>query len=212
VIKLNKIKICNQCNETLPNTSEYFYHSKLCKDGLERKCKKCRNVHAYKYRKKNHYKILKKSRKARDKFKSINKDKIFDESITMECNICNKEYPMTNKYFYRNNAQERGLKQPCKECYYKNHFRKRTVNNHNISQEEYMTIYYKQDKKCAICGKDENVTRRGRRLPLAIDHAHDTGVIRGLLCAKCNLGIGMFGDNIELMRRAIDYLKNNGDM
>jgi len=52
-------------------------------------------------------------------------------------------------------------------------------------------------KKCAICGG----TKR-----LAIDHDHKTGRIRGRLCINCNSGLGMFKDDVELLRTAVSYL------
>lgn len=61
-------------------------------------------------------------------------------------------------------------------------------------------IYDKSNGKCAICGKVP-----GRR-NLALDHDHSTGKIRGLLCTQCNAGLGMFKDNKELLKKAIEYL------
>ena len=54
---------------------------------------------------------------------------------------------------------------------------------------------------CAICGSEDN---------LHIDHNHDTGEVRGVLCNCCNRGLGLFGDNSELLKAAIGYLKENG--
>jgi len=62
-----------------------------------------------------------------------------------------------------------------------------------------------QNGECAICGQVPT-TRRG----LAIDHDHETGQVRGLLCHGCNIAIGNFGDDIELMQKAIDYLSAFG--
>ncbi len=41
---------------------------------------------------------------------------------------------------------------------------------------------------------------------LAVDHCHDTGFVRGLLCNRCNVGIAQFGDNPDNIQKAIDYL------
>lgn len=57
---------------------------------------------------------------------------------------------------------------------------------------------------CDICGT-EKPGYAGRRL--CIDHDHSTGIVRGMLCQKCNVGLGNFNDNLELLEKAIKYLK-----
>jgi hypothetical protein len=68
-----------------------------------------------------------------------------------------------------------------------------------LSFEEYCDMQDKQMGVCAICGECPDVH-------LAVDHCHVTGDVRGLLCRRCNTGIGVFGDSIELLEEAIDYL------
>lgn len=60
------------------------------------------------------------------------------------------------------------------------------------------------DEVCAICGAEPS-TRA-----LAIDHCHDSGKIRGLLCTRCNIGLGYFKDSIENLTKAIEYLEERG--
>lgn len=55
---------------------------------------------------------------------------------------------------------------------------------------------------CELCGSHK-VPKKGWQL----DHDHPTGEFRGWLCMKCNTGLGIFGDNIEGLQKAIDYLK-----
>lgn len=64
------------------------------------------------------------------------------------------------------------------------------------------------DGACAICGESETAKSPidGAVKRLAVDHDHRTGQVRGLLCSTCNNGLGCFKDNIQLMKRAIDYL------
>lgn len=57
-----------------------------------------------------------------------------------------------------------------------------------------------QGGACAICRLEF-----GDKSP-RIDHCHETGVVRGLLCMKCNSGLGMFGDRPERIQAALDYL------
>jgi hypothetical protein len=73
---------------------------------------------------------------------------------------------------------------------------------YGITLAQYDEMCAEQDGKCAICGNKDEV--EGRRL--AIDHCHDSGKIRGLLCGKCNRGLGLFYDNQELLKNAISYL------
>lgn len=66
------------------------------------------------------------------------------------------------------------------------------------------------ENKCAICGEEETTVHgQSKKVqPLSIDHDHKLGHIRGLLCNKCNNGLGLFKDNVELLSSAIEYLTN----
>lgn len=78
--------------------------------------------------------------------------------------------------------------------------------NYGITVEAYDALFVAQDGKCAICRGD------GTRA-LAVDHCHETGLIRGLLCDSCNNGLGRFRDDADLLLRAAEYLtldKNDG--
>lgn len=83
-----------------------------------------------------------------------------------------------------------------------------------LTAGEYHKMFEKQHGVCAICGKPE--TRKapqtnGRICRLHIDHDHKTGKVRGLLCSRCNIGLGHFMDNIEFLLKAIRYLKDEID-
>jgi len=74
--------------------------------------------------------------------------------------------------------------------------------------QQYRALLIKQKGKCAICRKDfGHISCLGLKAKLAVDHDHETGRVRGLLCGKCNRGLGWFGDDPKLLRRAADYLK-----
>lgn len=75
-------------------------------------------------------------------------------------------------------------------------------NKHGLTIEAYQKLLIAQGNVCAICGK--SCSRRGR---LSVDHSHVSGQIRGLLCSKCNLGLGNFDDSVEKLRWAEEYLK-----
>lgn len=73
---------------------------------------------------------------------------------------------------------------------------------YGISIEDYEQMIIDQNECCAICGKQQNEFNK----PLFIDHNHDTGEIRGLLCLKCNSGIGLLNDDPEIIQMALNYL------
>ena len=75
---------------------------------------------------------------------------------------------------------------------------------YGLNEEVYQELLAGQNFRCAICGTAD-FDNTARRLP-AIDHDHSTGKVRGILCSRCNKGLGLFGDSPELMREAITYL------
>lgn len=90
----------------------------------------------------------------------------------------------------------------CKECKnkYSNDNKTNLKNNrlkrlYNISIEEFNSLLLKQNDKCAICG---NIVLSNKCL--TVDHNHDNGKIRGLLCNNCNSGLGQFKDNINNLK------------
>lgn len=68
---------------------------------------------------------------------------------------------------------------------------------YNLSYEDYEELLIKQDGRCAICNRIRK---------LHVDHCHETGRVRGLLCNNCNCGIGNLQDDIEIIKRALEYL------
>lgn len=74
---------------------------------------------------------------------------------------------------------------------------------YGISPEEYARLLDLQGGVCAICGNPETLVRRGRSVPLMVDHDHMSGLIRGLLCHRCNVGLGLLE---AVLRQALEYL------
>lgn len=71
---------------------------------------------------------------------------------------------------------------------------------YGITIKDYADILIEQEGACAICGKiPEN--------RLCVDHDHNSGKVRGLLCNKCNLGLGYFGDDLAIIMNAVIYLQ-----
>ena len=73
---------------------------------------------------------------------------------------------------------------------------------YGITSQEREEMQRRQGDCCAICG--------GCFERLLVDHCHDTGVVRGLLCDRCNRALGYFQDREDVIRRAADYLAWGG--
>ena len=79
------------------------------------------------------------------------------------------------------------------------------MRNYGITEAEYNDLFLEQDGHCAICSTHVSEMDRS----LAVDHCHETGLVRGLLCMQCNTSLGNLGDSIELLKRAIAYLEEH---
>lgn len=75
--------------------------------------------------------------------------------------------------------------------------------HHGVSLSQYIKVVDSQNGCCGICGVHQSKLRR----PLALDHCHSSGKIRGVLCDKCNLGLGLLGDTLLPLVAAVEYLK-----
>lgn len=75
----------------------------------------------------------------------------------------------------------------------------------NLTYEEYIDLLEEQKGLCLICGGN-----RTNKI-LQVDHNHETGNVRGLLCSKCNTLLGMADDNIDILLSAIQYLRNDNN-
>lgn len=82
--------------------------------------------------------------------------------------------------------------------------RERQLAIYGLTIEDFDRILERQCGRCAICGTSDP-GRKG----FCVDHCHDTGRVRGLLCTNCNVGIGQLGDDVDRLMRAVEYLKAN---
>ena len=111
------------------------------------------------------------------------------------CSKGQHEVPLDQ--FAKTVARSSGIAGNCKPC-------ARGVQlewHYGIDQEEYDRLLAQQGGGCALC----------HRLPdegkfLKVDHCHETGRVRGLLCQTCNFGLGILGDNEEGLLRALAYI------
>ena len=79
-----------------------------------------------------------------------------------------------------------------------------------MTANEYYELLEKQNNVCKICKNPETQMKKkfNKVKMLSIDHCHETGFIRGLLCHQCNVGLGAFKDSIQNLECAIEYLKS----
>ena len=77
---------------------------------------------------------------------------------------------------------------------------------YNITFERQQEMRAEQNNACAICGTPFNETRAGSP---RVDHSHEHGRVRQLLCDSCNVGLGRFEDNADWLRKAAEYVERN---
>lgn len=110
-----------------------------------------------------------------------------------------KQHYSNNKNYYKEKHNAYNKTDSGKKSMRKTHLRIKF----NITPEDYDKMLINQKNKCKICGSENIIARKEL---LAVDHDHKSGKIRGLLCNKCNRGLGCFNDNINLFKKAIKYL------
>ncbi len=128
------------------------------------------------------------------------------------CNICLVEKDIDDFYKHPHTRDKR--QSSCKKCSVKYHTNRNRTTKYNwrkyqykytygITVDEYQTMVEQQGGVCLICCQPE------KNKNLSVDHCHKTKKVRGLLCGKCNVGLGYFNDSEEILEAAIIYLKNS---
>lgn len=105
---------------------------------------------------------------------------------------------------------------PVKQKYYNDKYFDKRKNwrlkqRYGIDTDEYQLLLKKQNNSCAICfiSINEHQQNKGSKKHFAVDHCHDLNKVRGLLCYKCNMGLGYFNDDSELTQAATNYLSKS---
>jgi hypothetical protein len=132
------------------------------------------------------------------------------------CIDCKVEFPLSLGMLTKRKSGR------CKECLRKWHANYRATRPdhrstwlekwYGITHAKYVEMWNDQNGLCAICLHPEvTFTKVGTLRPLCVDHCHETGKVRGLLCSLCNNGIGRLEDDPQLVQNALNYLiKNKG--
>jgi hypothetical protein len=77
-----------------------------------------------------------------------------------------------------------------------------------ITLDQYRGLQEKQGGKCAVCDQEETAVdkRTGKVRRLHVDHSHQSGAVRGLLCTRCNLGLGFLQEDPKIIKSLLQYL------
>ena len=137
-----------------------------------------------------------------------------------KCGDCQQHLPFIN--FSKKSKSKDGYSSRCKKChniyvrevwYPKNKQKQIASSNrwksknkmrikakiYNLSEEELQNLFDKSNNKCNICLDSFEET-------LFVDHSHETGKVRGLLCRKCNMALGVINDDVQILKNMIQYL------
>lgn len=122
---------------------------------------------------------------------------------TKTCFSCCEEKPLTDFHLHSKN----GKRHPrCKRCRKDQHY----LRLYGIGIDEYEDLFEVQGGLCALCRKPEHIIdrRSGEVVRLSVDHSHETGEVRGLLCRRCNYVVGVIESvDATWLKAAWQYLK-----
>lgn len=139
------------------------------------------------------------------------------------CTKCGRDLP-EDEFWRAPKARNRsGLRSWCKGCSrraakewwdtdgnrrrYHHKTRTNNLRKYGITQAKYDAMLAEQGGVCAICKLPESRENQFGVMSLAVDHDHETGRVRGLLCSYCNRALGGFRDSAALLRTAAEYLE-----
>lgn len=216
------MKECNKCHVTKPLTD--YTASKRVSDGRSRTCRICTKTE--------------RQRKNAERLQASTNvcacgcgTKIFEQKKyalghwnwrkpnaagEYPCSLCGEHKPATQFPLEKkgrdnvgsrckpcSNEAARGYRERNPDAYMRADLKCRLKRRYGLSMADYERLGEKQGWVCAICQGPPKDSRA-----LHIDHCHDTGAIRGLLCNTCNTGIGGLRDDVALLTRAISYITN----
>jgi hypothetical protein len=214
------VKTCSSCGEEKPY--EGFYKNKVFRDGLTPECRPC---------------VCRRNKVARDALKARSDGEIEAAAAARGPKICKRcgetkaphEFALDRAAVHGRSAhclpcscaserarwkalapEERKRRRALEQQNNRLTYRKwRLENVFGITLDQYNEMLERQNGLCAICRMPETSTWRGRTKTMSVDHDHETGAVRALLCGNCNAGLGQFKDSPELLTLAALYVSTH---
>jgi len=154
--------------------------------------------------------------------KAFNKAHLKPLTKLLICPVCKNEFVMHKAQFNnsqkycsskcrdkRRNKNKINQTKDERDAYRKDwHLRK----HYSITLKEFEERWKKCGQKCSICDRELTlpIKSKGQKSScVVIDHNHKTNKMRGLLCSKCNKGLGLFNDDYNLLQKALEYIKED---
>jgi len=173
------MQVCTKCKVEKEDTS--FWKSKYKKSGFSSWCRQCTSFY---------------------RTHGDGKEKVSAYNKSYNAKIAQHKYKKSDKGKSKLKQQDEKRKGSfSRKLWVRSNNLKRL---YGITLEQYSALVSSQNSKCAICGVEFPDALSGH-----VDHCHSTGIIRGILCGKCNAAIGLFSDNTTFLQNAIYYLESN---
>jgi hypothetical protein len=207
------MKTCVRCGTSHEGSHAYYCagcfneYQRIRNEGpVDRRCDFCRTtmVVATEWSKRRYCKPSCKAKHG----EAYKMDRRFDAKLRRMCEECGSPVPTTRR------ADSVTCSEPCATKRRRRLSPEQTETTRRrlhlrrefgLSPGQYAALLAAQDGGCAICG----ATEPGKGRYMHVDHCHSNGGVRGLLCASCNLGLGKFKDDTDVLARAIDYLNRH---
>lgn len=203
--------ICTKCKEE-KNLLEFNKDARTS-DGLTRWCRQCYRE----YNANRHANLTKEDidriNVQRGVWRKLNPDKVKEQGRRSRSNLTREDKDRRNELsrewhkLHPGYAEQQRDKTKSKPDYKEKIREKNLRDNFGLTIQQYDEMDEQQGHRCAIC-KSVNLSNKAIK-HWHIDHCHKTGIVRGLLCDKCNRGLGLFRDNPQILKSVIKYLSQS---